>query len=80
MYNCCSQVKHLCKKAEEKQANLTDGDVMRSIYRNFGGICPDASNEVFIFWCSAWTGEADQKVSITNTHARTLHTFPIEKI
>ena len=25
---------------------MTDGDVLNSVYRNFGGICPDANKKV----------------------------------
>ena len=40
------QVKHLCHTAESKEAPISDVDVLISVYRNFGGICPDANKQV----------------------------------
>ena len=36
----------MCRRAEHKGSRLTDGDILNGVYRNFGGICPDANEKV----------------------------------
>ena len=39
-------MKHLCRVAEDKRSNLTSGDILNGVCRNFGGICRDANERM----------------------------------
>ncbi|XP_063680621.1 LOW QUALITY PROTEIN: E3 ubiquitin-protein ligase rnf213-alpha-like [Bolinopsis microptera] len=71
-------VKHLCRKAEEKDSFLTSGDILNGVYRNFGGICRDANSKVMKAFEKRFIVQNEMKPKTISMIRENLHSKKLE--